>query len=191
MKLAPLIAAVTVLALSPGSARAAEPHSVVLGDGPGDTYTYTNASAGYARVAQPAADVLRSRITHGQHAVQIRLHFDDLKRVGNQWYWFEIHTAGKTSWFVVEARPSDYRGTDYQTVDGEWVRVPGVSHHIDYRSDDVTLRVTRRLLGDPAWVRVRMRFELGLADGSYFTDNPMTAGPTAEFTRRLAVAAGS
>ena len=71
------------------------------------------------------------------------------------------------------------------------MRVPGVSHHIDYASDEVTLRITRHLLGDPKWVRVRVRFELGLADGSYFTDNPTTAGPTAEFTRRLAVSAGA
>jgi hypothetical protein len=190
MKLAPLVALVAVLALSPTAAPAAMPHDVVLDDGPGDTWTYSNSTTGYTLAAQPAADVLKAHVTHGQHAVKIRLRFDDLKRVGNQWYWFEIHTAGKTSWFVVEAQKGDYRGTDFQSIDGEPVRVVGVSHRIDYASDEATLRVARRLLGDPPWVRVRVRFELGLSDGTYFTDNPMTTGPTAEFTRRLATAAG-
>jgi hypothetical protein len=195
MKLAALVTVATVLALSPAAAPAAvpqaatHPHGIVLKDARGDTWTYSNSTTGYKPAAQPAADVLSARITHGQHAVQIRLRFDDLKRVGNQWYWFEIHTAGKTSWFVVEAQQGAYRGIDYQTIDGEPVRVAGMSHRIDYGSDTVTLRVARRLLDDPAWVRVRVRYELGLEDGSYFTDNPMTAGPTAEFTPRLPTAA--
>jgi hypothetical protein len=194
MKLALLVTAVTVLALSPvaaPAAPAAAARDVVLHDAAGDTWTYSNSTTGYTQAAQPAADVLKSRITHGQDAVQIRLRFDDLKRVGDQWYWFEIHTAGKTSWFVVEAAEGHYRGIAYQVIDGEWVRVAGVSDHIDYAADRTTLRVTRRLLDDPPWVRVRVRFELGTGNGTYFTDNPMNAGPTAEFTRRLASAGGS
>src|SRR5262245_37470755 len=195
MKVASLVTAATVLALSPAlsaaAAPAAMPHDVVLNDGTGDTWTYSNSTVGFTRAAQPAADVLRSRISHGQHAVQIRLHFDDLQRVGSQWYWFEIHTAGKTSWFVVTAEKGNYRGSDFQSIDGEPVRVAGVSHTFDYASDDVTLRVARRLLGDPPWVRVRVRYELGVGDGTFFTDNPMTTGPKALFTPRLATAAGS
>jgi len=190
MKLMSLFAAVTVLSLSPAAAPAAVVHSVDLPDAAGDTWTYSDSTSGYSLTAQPAADVLSARISHGRHAVQLRLRFDDLQRVGIQWYWFEIHTKGETSWFIVEARKPRYVGTDYQSIEGEWVRVPGVSHHIDYATDEVTLRVSRRLLGDPPWVRVRMRFELGLPDGTFFTDNPMNAGPNAEFTRRLATAAG-
>ncbi|HET6940435.1 MAG TPA: hypothetical protein VFI19_17585 [Nocardioides sp.] len=191
MKLMSLLAAVAVavLSLSPAAAPAAMVHSVDLADGPGDTWTYSDSTSGYALGAQPAADVLSARISHGRHAVQLRLRFDDLQRVGSQWYWFEIHTTGATSWFIVEARKHDYVGTAYQSIEGEWARVPGVSHHLDYATDEVTLRVSRRLLGDPPWVRVRLRFELGLPDGTFFTDNPMNAGRTAEFTRRLATAA--
>jgi hypothetical protein len=190
MKVAPLLAGVLVVALSPAAAPAAAPHAIALDDPPGDTWTYSDSTSGYTQVAQPAADLLAGRISHGRSAVQLRLSFDDLRRVGNQWYWFEIHTRGQTSWFIVEARKGDYRGTDYQSIEGEWVRMPGVSHRIDYGSDEVTLRVARRLLDDPPWVRVRVRFELGLPDGSFFTDNPMNTGPTAQFTPRLASAAG-
>jgi hypothetical protein len=190
MKIASVVTAATVLALSPAAAPAAVVHSVVLPDARGDTWTYSDVS-GYEPAAQPAADVLRARVTHGQRAVQIRMVFDDLRRVGIQWYWFEIHTAGVTSWFIVEARKHHYRGTAYQSIEGEWVRATGVTSHIDYASDKVILRVTRRLLGDPPWVRVRLRFELRLPDGTFFTDNPTTTGPEPVFTRRLSAAAGS
>ena len=67
------------------------------------------------------------------------------------------------------------------------MRVTGLSHRIDYTSDVVTLRVARKLLGDPTWVRVRLRNDLALPDGNtFFTDNPTTALPDAVFTSRLA-----
>jgi hypothetical protein len=54
----------------------------------------------------------------------------------------------------------------------------------------VTLRVPRTLLGQPPWVRVRLRNELGLPDhNTFFTDNPTTASPTADFTARIGPAA--
>jgi hypothetical protein len=191
MRLAVLVAAATLLAACPGTAQAtpAGP-TVVLHDGPGDVWTFSNVTIGYLPAAQPAADVLRARVTHGSQAVSVRLVFDDLQRVDTQWYYCDIHTPGLTSRFVIEAEEGLWRGRALQQIDGEWVRVPGLSHQIDYGSDVVTLRVSRTLLGRPPWVRVRLRNELGLPDhNTFFTDNPTTAGPTARFTARLHPAA--
>jgi len=191
MRLAVLVAAATLLAACPGTAQAAPAGpTVVLHDGPGDVWTFSNVTIGYLPATQPAADVLRARVTHGSLAVSVRLVFDDLQRVDTQWYYCDIHTPGLTSRFVVEAEKGLWRGRALQQIDGEWVRVPGLSHHIDYGSDELTLRVPRSLLGGPPWVRVRLRNELGLSDhNTFFTDNPTTAGPTPEFTARLREAA--
>ena len=191
MRLAVLVAAAALLAACPGTASAAPAGpAVVLHDGPGDVWTFSNDTVGYLPATQPAADVLRARVTHGSFAVSVRLVFDDLQRVDSQWYYCDLHTPGLTSRFVVEAEEGRWRGRALQQIDGEWVRVPGLSHQIDYSSDVVTLRIPRTLIGRPPWVRVRLRNELGLPDhNTFFTDNPMTAGPTSDFTARLRPAA--
>jgi hypothetical protein len=191
VRLAALVAAATVLAAYPGTALAAPAGPTVdLPDGPGDVWTFSNTTIGYLPATQPDADVLRARVTHGSHAVSVRLVFDDLQRVNTQWYYCDIHTPGLTSRFILEATKGHWRGTAYQELEGEWVHVPGLSHDIDYASDVVTLRVSGSLLGPRPWVRVRLRNELGLPDhNTFFTDNPTTTGPTADFTARLRPAA--
>jgi len=194
MKLALVAATAIVLAASPLSASAlqsprasgvpSDAQIVRLHDARGDTWSYSDTSD-YVPAPQPAADVLRATITHTRYAVGVRMVFDDLRRTGTQWYRIEIHTPGDTSWFIVEARRNHHAGTTYQDVDGEWVRVPGPSHSIDYAADVMTLRVPRTLLGDPPWVRVRLHDELRAPDGTIFTDNPMNEGTDAAFTPRI------
>lgn len=187
-----LAAAAIALAASPltGHAATSPPatvHAVVLADGPADVWTFSDVTVGYDPAVQPDADVLEARIAHGMNAVRVRLVFDDLQRVNTQWYWCLIRTPdGATSWFVLEARDGHWRGTAYQEIEGEWVRVSGLTRHIDYASDVVTLGVARTLLDRPAWVRVKLWNELGLSDHStFFTDNPTTASPHPKFTARL------
>lgn len=172
------------LGSDPAPRSPAEQPSVRLHDARGDTWSYTDIS-GYVPAVQPAADVVRARIIHAGYAVGVRMVFDDLQRAGTQWYRVEIQTPAATSWFVVEARSRHYRGTAYQDVDGEWVRVPGLSHAIDYAAEVMTFRVRRTVLGNPAWVRVRLRYDLGLPDGTFFTDNPMNQRPRSVFTSRI------
>ena len=199
MRIALLAAAAIVLAASPGAAHGTghtttssslQPvaHAVVLHDGPGDVWTFSDSTSGYELAAQPAADVLRARVTHGSYAVSVRMVFDDLQRGKLQWFYCDVHTPGVTSWFILEARRG--QGTLYQDVEGEWVRVPGVTHHVDYASDMVTMRVPRTLLGGPPWVRVRLHNVLRLPDATFFTDNPMTADRNPAFTPRLPRADG-
>lgn len=177
-----------MLVASTGIAAAAPAgHAVVLHDGPGDVWTFSDSTSGYELAAQPAADVLRARVTHGSYAVTVRMVFDDLQRGNIQWYYCDVHTPGATAWFILEARGHG-KGTFYQDVEGEWLPVPRVSHHIDYASDVVTMRIPRTVLGkfgDPPWVRVRLHNVLRLPDATFFTDNPMTADRNAAFTPRV------
>ncbi len=192
-KLAALVASVALLAAGSGAAqgtgRAAPTglrsvvHAVVLHDGPGDVWTFSDSTSGYELAVQPAADVLRARVTHGSYAVSVRLVFGDLQRGRLQWFYCDIHTPGVTSWFILEVRKG--QGTVFQDVEGEWLRVPGVTHHVDYATDVVTLRFPRAMVGDPPWVRVRLHNVLRLPDATFFTDNPTTDGPTTEFTPRV------
>ena len=196
MKLALLAAAAIALTATPATTRTAgdttsgpveDRHAIVLRDGPGDVWTFSDFAVGYELAAQPAADVLRARVTHGSNAVSIRMVFDDLQRVDTQWYRCHIRIQGRpTARFVLEAKKGHWVGTAWQELEGEWVLVPGLGHSIDYASDTVTLRVARTLLGRPSWVRVRLWNELGLPDGStFFTDNPTTATPHPAFTPPL------
>ena len=129
--------------------------------------------------------MLRARVSHGSYAVSIRMVFDDLQRLGIQWFYVQVHTPGVTSWFILETKDGQRQGTAFQDVEGEWARAPWIDRHIDYASDVVTLRVPRSMLGGPPWVRVRVRNELGLPDGAFFTDNPTTPDPETVFTPRL------
>lgn len=194
MTFAPLLAAAaTVLAVSSGAAAAtAAPapdpvqrvvvHTLTVPDARGDVWTFSDVS-GPVPASEPAVDVLRARVTHGAHGVGIRLVSDDLRRTGIQWYYCDVHVAGLTHRYVIEVRRGP--GVAYEDVEGEWVRTPAVAHRIDYASDVVTVRIPRRLLGDPPWVRVRVRHELGVGDGVFFTDSPGTSGPTAVYTPRV------
>lgn len=197
MRFAPLLAAAaTVLAASAGPAPAAPAapapdtaqrtvvHTLAVPDAPGDVWTFSDVS-GPVPATEPAVDVLRARVTHGAHGVGIRLVSDDLQRTGIQWYYCDVHVAGLTHRYIIEARRGP--GVAYEDVEGEWVRTPAVAHLIDYASDVVTVRIPRRLLGDPPWVRVRIRHELGIGEGVFFTDSPGTSGPTAIYTPRVRV----
>jgi hypothetical protein len=191
VRLASIAVGAVLLVAAPGGAPAradaVRPPTVVLTDGPGDVWRFSDAEdVGYQPAARPEADVLRARVTHGPYAVGVRLAFDDLQRVDAQWYYCDVRTPAGTANFILEAEDGHWRGRLWQDVQGEWVHVRGTRHHIDYRSDVVTMHLARTLLGNPPWVRVRLHNVLGLADHStFFTDNPSTAGVSAKFTRRL------
>ena len=93
MKLALLATAAIVVVATPATAHTASDataapglagHAIVLKDGSGDVWTFSDSTVGYELAAQPAADVLRARVSHGSYAVSIRMVFDDLQRLGIQ-----------------------------------------------------------------------------------------------------------
>lgn len=163
---------------------------MILEDGAGDTWTYSDTSD-YEPSALPAADVLVARVTHGRRAVKVREVFDDLQRSGIQWFWCVVSGSGASHWFVIEARPHGYAGTAYEEIEGEWVQSPTVGHRIDYAADVVTLRIPRALLGRPASVRVRLWNELGVGEGIFFMDTPSSAGHRPRDSRPISVAGSS
>jgi hypothetical protein len=196
MKSSAVTAAVLVVvgtgAALPG-AQAARPDAarpvastVVLVDGAGDVWTYSDTTTGVTPATRPDADVLRARISVGDQDLRIRTTFDDLRRNATQWYRVTVRTPGDSYWYVLEATKGHWSGRMYRDLDGEWVDAPGVAHAIDYAADVVTWRIPYDVLGDPAWVQVRVRNDLGLPDGStFFTDNPATHSDVAVFTGRL------
>jgi hypothetical protein len=191
MKLALLATAALLAFPVTGEATATSPrsteHAVSLTDGPGDVWTFSDVTTGYRPADEPDADVLSARVVHREHTVRVRMVFDDIRRVNGQWYWCLVRIPDhRTMWFVLEADDGHWRGKAYQEIEGEWVRVSGLGHHIDYASDVVTLRIARSLLDQPAWVRVKLWNELGLSDGeTFFTDNPATATHRPAFTARV------
>lgn len=169
------------------AAAAANPaaSTVVLVDGGDDVWTYSDATTGYTEASRADADVLRARISLGDQALRVRMSFDNLRRAATQWYRATVRTPAGTYWYVLEAKAGHWGGQLFRDVDGEWEPEASVGYAIHYDTDVVDLRLPYSALGDPAWVQVRLRNDLGVSDGTFFTDNPSTHGDRATFTGRL------
>jgi hypothetical protein len=160
--------------------------TVVLVDGGGDVWTYSDTTIGYTPASRPDADVLRARISLGDHALNIRMSFDNLRRVATQWYRADVRTPDGTFRYVLEAKSGHWAGQMFRDVKGEWEPEASVGYSIDYFGDVVGLRLPYSTLGDPTWVQVRLRNDLGAPGGeTFFTDNPSTHGERPSFTGRL------
>jgi len=170
------------------SPRSAE-QAILLHDGAGDVWTYSDTTIGSTHAMRADADVLRGRVVAGTHALRIRMTYDDLRLQATQWYRVTVRTPDATIPFVLEAKKGHWHGIAYLVEAGEWVAAPTVGHHIDYAGEVVTLRIPYVALGSPASVQVRLRSDLGVGDGTFFTDNPMTHGPRSAFTAPLTLPA--
>jgi hypothetical protein len=166
------------------SPRTAE-QAILLHDGGGDVWTYSDTTTGSTRATRADADVLGGRVVAGTHALRIRMRYDDLRLKATQWYRVTVRTPDATIPFVLEAKKGHWHGIAYQVEAGEWVAAPTVAHHVDYAADVVTVRIPYTALGSPASVQVRLRSDLGVGDSTFFTDNPMTHGPRSAFTDSL------
>lgn len=172
------------------TARQADPRpvasTVVLLDGPGDVWRSSESTSGFTLAPRPDADVLRAKIAIGADALHVKLSFDNLRRAATQWYRATVRTADASYWYVLEAKTGHWSGRMYRDVEGEWVRDTTVGHSIDYAGDVVKLTIPYSSVGNPAWVQVRLRNDLGLPNGgTFFADNPGTHGELASFSGRL------
>jgi len=159
--------------------------ALVLHDGSGDVWTYSDATVGFTHAARPDADVLRATIVAGSANLRVRMVYDDLRLRATQWYRVQVRTPQHTIRFILEAKKGHWGGTAFREVAGEWVAATRVTHHIDYAKDVVTVRVPVQALGNPAWVQVRLRSDLGVDAGTFFTDNPMTHRAHSAFSDQL------
>jgi hypothetical protein len=144
------------------------------------------------------ADLLRATARHGAHAVVVRFRFADLRRVGDQQTQAAfIKTPKRLYLAMVMSFPHNRAGRPHledwsPPVDGSVIRCDGLSDHISYRRDLVTVRVPRHCLRYPRWVRVKLSSftyasaDDGVDNGHTYMDNPHNrqADPDT-FTRRI------
>ena len=190
-----LVATGTLTATAQNAAAVEElPSRVVLYDGAGDVWTYgLNGSQNPpAMTSFPPADVMRAVIKHGPDALRLRMRFADLDKVGRQAYRVDILTskARYDGYFAaVVAGPDSRQGRHFLELDSS-VRCPGFTHEIDYVTDVVTMRIPRRCLGRPRWVKVHLDNALWTGDSDHpdsaYEDNPHGHNAYTEaFTGRL------
>lgn len=187
------LAASALVFVAPATGAGDEPTTrVVLSDGTGDVWRVNVRTSGWTLVGDlPAADVTRAVVSHRRHAVVVRSRYDDLRRIGKQTYWTGITTPRGDLFSEVVAEPGSRSGqqTFYAGAAGAELDCRSMSHDIDYAADVVLVRISRRCLDNPRWVRVNtgnilMRSQKPRRE--FYADNPHNADPYANFgTRRL------
>jgi hypothetical protein len=128
-------------------------------------------------------------VTHGHYAVRLRLRYANLRRVGHQAYRVDLQTP-RADFFAAVVAGSDTRQGRHLLERESTVRCRGFRHEIDYGTDVVTLRIPRRCLGRPRWIKAHLdnalwTGDLNRSDASH-EDNPHGHDDdTATFTKRL------
>lgn len=151
---------------------------VVLHDALGDVWRVnlrTSEAVEAGRI--PHADVRRTAVAHTNHAVVVRMRFSDLRRSGRSWYWTGITVApGEFRFVRLTSAPGQRAGRAVllEEPGGARIACPGLWHAIDYAADTVRVRVPRRCVGSPDWVRVNVGSSYETEPGSRYRygDNP-------------------
>ncbi len=183
-----IVAAATLVVVAPAAHGDEVASRVVLRDGAGDVWIANSDQEKPTRVVFPAADVTRALVRHAPFAVRIRMRFVDLRRIGRQHYVVQIGTPSSVYFAQVVSSPGARRGT--QRFDSNRPSAcRGMTHSIRYGDNVVSMRIPRRCLDQPRWVRVGLENTLTLnRDNRAITyrDNPHNHGAFSdEVTRRL------
>ena len=161
----------------PGAPRSSppKPSRVVLEDPTGDVWT---PELGYQRAVEPTvADVVRAVVWHSASHLVLRLRFADLRPVaGQQILAAQVVAQTGVHFAGIEVAPRRPQGSHYLIGPLGSVACPGLRHRIDLEEDLLVLRIPRRCLGDPAWLRVSLDSYYYPAghqrDGAEVIDNP-------------------
>jgi hypothetical protein len=183
-----IVAAAMLVAVAPAAHADEVASRVVLRDGAGDVWIANSDQEKPTRAVFPAADVTRALVRHAPFAVRIRMRFVDLRRIGTQHYVVQIGTPRSVYFAQVVSSPGARRGT--QRFDGNRPSgCRGMTHSIRYGGNVVSMRIPRRCLDQPRWVRVGLENTLTLNRGKRaitYRDNPHNHGAFSdEVTRRL------
>lgn len=177
----------TTLVAGPNAAADAPPTGLLLRDGTGDVWaTPVGGDATKPAGARRAGDIARARLTHGEHALVVRLRFVDLSAPGRQRHELFLRTpAGRWSANVVASRRAPEGRHRLWRSSGDRVRCPGMTHDVDLGDALVQVRIPRACLGAPHWVRV-VATTFWEGRSTLYRDHPHGPGPTpAGPTRRL------
>ena len=167
-------AVVPVLVALPGTATADRERSRdAIGDmwsSPVGTVDYTPAPS------HVAGDIVSTRVVHAPRAVWIRIRLRELDTDNNgNFHRIAIKTDRRFRYVEIDALPDHWSGS-VRTTGPAGRPVPcAVRHRIDYALNQVRVRVPRRCLGKPAWVRVGVRSTVAGAL-RVFTDDAHSRG---------------
>lgn len=207
--LAVVVCGVVATPLFMGTAPAAvsevdRPTQAVFRDGPGDVWMLNLKTHDPYPIGDfPRADVTRALVAHRARAVVFRSRFVDLRRVGDQEYRFNVRTGGPEGWLnfftaVLISEPGDRAGRlgfwgddagSESCTAANARKWRGFTGSIDYATDVVQIRIPRRCLHFPRWIRAGVMNSMTLpgADKLAYGDNAMdhayTEGPAPQTVR--------
>lgn len=178
--------AVTLLSPPAEAAPAAPVSRVSLVDPTGDVWLIgPGEDTWHFFGTKPAVDFRRAVGEHRANAVTVTMRFVNLRRLRPQDFVVRVRSSEGFRRAIVSTGPGSWAGTARLLDRSEHeVRCPRLGHDIDYGRDRVRVRIPRRCLGEPDWVR--------LAISAYFfrpmsalSDNPHDDGPEPTYTGRL------
>jgi hypothetical protein len=150
-------------------------------DAAGDMTGFTESSEGVTATPAPdhhAGDVTSLVVRHGRHAVTMEVSFAQLRRSHFNALIGKLRTDTLARHFFVEderdARPRLY------VVNKRFTPVcGGATLHVDYRANTVSIRVPRRCLKRPDWVKATAMSANDKGDGSntYYLDDAFSPSP--------------
>jgi hypothetical protein len=159
-------------------------HSIVLRDGPGDVWKNADTPTGWVLVGGvPRADVVSFSAVHGRNNLRLVLTFRNLKKVVAAGeasdYYVDIKTPTMERIAEVWTERRIWQGHHYLlNGQGDPARQRGMTHHVGYLTDTVSIVIPRTLLGNPRWVRVgavNYVYLPGIAEET-LEDNPSSHG---------------
>lgn len=183
----PVLVALTVMSMLPVGTAVAEHASVP--DGTGDMWEYDFAP-GFSSPAPYVTDggIEETTVRHRRTAVRVEADFVELRRIGEgiAFNATVVTRVGETSEWLLRVGPTEWQG--------------GISDHgidgclptgrVDYRDNEVALRIPRVCLGRPRWVKVAFEVEVKTDDGGTITYLDLAGSPANPrdglvFTERL------
>jgi hypothetical protein len=186
--LAVLTAGALTAPLPASAAGDAESTSVVLRDGTGDAWTTPDGDEADYRLA-PAirnGDITVARLAHRARTVTVRIRYAELRRKPTWQFGSIVKTPGG-DWFtsVTATRRRPAGRMELWKPGGDRATCTSMSHRIDYDRNLVVLRLPRRCVDRPDWVRLVVE-SYWVDDRRSVIDNPHNRKPKPErFSRRL------
>jgi hypothetical protein len=166
-----VVAVAMLTAVAPAAEGAERRSRVVLHDGTGDVWTGDFSEENDpTRADFPAADVTRAVVRHGTYALRIRMRIADLRKVGTQFYQASIQTPRNE--YLADLTSERRARMGREAFFGE-TRCRAMTHRIDYVNDVLRMRIPRRCLGRPRWVKVTLtNAVVNQRAETFYVDNP-------------------
>ena len=138
---------------------------------------------------QVQGDITATRVVHGRRAIWIHIRLRELDTTGNgNFHVVSILTPSRTRTIEVDAFPGHWEGRASVTDAHGRAAVCAVTHRIDYIRNRVLMRVPRKCLGKPRWIRVGIRTTVAGTLYVYADDARSTGlGPALRYGRRIPV----